>query len=79
MLHVLSLCRVQAFAERLALGKDVLCQERAFAERLALGKDVLCRASPFAEGTTLGKEFFGERCRCRGPCARQRWPLPSAR
>jgi len=42
MLHLLSLCQVQAFAERLALGKDVLCLERAFAERLALGKDVLC-------------------------------------
>ena len=51
MLHVLSLCRVQAVAERLALGKDVLCQERAFAERLVLGKDVLL--TPFL-GTCLG-------------------------
>jgi len=57
------------FAERLALGKDVLCRERAFAERLTLGKDdVLCRATSFTEGTALGNEIFAERSHCReGP------------
>ena len=67
MLYVLSLCRVRVFAERLALGKDVLYRERAFAERLPLP-----RARPstkkslssaiVAKGPALGKGGL-----CRAP------------